>query len=377
MWNLKSGDLCIKNSDTYSDYREQLISWEEYEKNISLYGQQVGLPTDKNNFISILKSQLDLVAKNTDNSFPKNKYLRIEKGEPILSRIKNEGEPRDLKLIKSLITDNMKPVSLIDILIDTNYWLNWTDHFKNISGFDSKIQNLIERCIVTTFCYGCNLGPTQIARSFENFKRKHISRINQRYATIENLSNITKQFINTYNKFNLTKSWGTGKRAAADGTMWDTYEQNLLSEYHIRYGGFGALGYYIVSDLYIALFSHFIPCGVWEGIYILDEPIKESLDVNPDILHADTQGQSTAIFGLSHLLGIKLMPRIRNWKDLKFVKSDSNIKYKHIEELFKDTVDWELIETHLPDMFRVAISIKMGKLIHLPENQSAGTCTPA
>ena len=66
----------------------------------------------------------------------------------------------------------------------------------------------------------------------------------------------------------LPKFWGSGKRVSADGTKWDLYEQNLLSEYHIRYGGYGGIGYYHVSDTYIALFSHFIPCGVWEAVYI-------------------------------------------------------------------------------------------------------------
>ena len=55
---------------------------------------------------------------------------------------------------------------------------------------------------------------------------------------------------------------GTGESASADGTKWDLYEQNLLSEYHIRYGGYGGISYYHVSDTYIALFSNFIPCGV-------------------------------------------------------------------------------------------------------------------
>jgi hypothetical protein len=60
--------------------------------------------------------------------------------------------------------------------------------------------------------------------------------------------------------------WGSGKRAAADGITWDVYEQNLLSAYHIRYGGWGGVGYYHVSDTYIALFSSFIACGVWEAM---------------------------------------------------------------------------------------------------------------
>jgi TnpA family transposase len=114
---------------------------------------------------------------------------------------------------------------------------------------------------------------------------------------------------------------------------------------------------------------------LFNGVHILDEVIKESLDeeINPETLHADTQGQSTAIFGLSHLLGIKLMPRIRNWKDLKFVKSDESITYEHIDELFSDKVNWKLIETHLPDMLRVALSIKMGKIIPSTVLRKLGT----
>jgi TnpA family transposase len=98
---------------------------------------------------------------------------------------------------------------------------------------------------------------------------------------------------------------------------------NLLSEYHIRHGGSGGIGYYHVSDTYIPLFSHFIPCAVWEAVYILDGLLKNESDIQPDVLHADTQGQSEPVFTLAHLLGIELMPRIRNWKDLRSVPAGS------------------------------------------------------
>jgi TnpA family transposase len=140
------------------------------------------------------------------------------------------------------------------------------------------------------------------------------------------------------------------------------YEQNLLSEYHIRYGGYGGIGYYHVSDKYIALFSHFIPCGVYEAVYILDGLINNQSDIQPDILHGDTQAQSTPVFGLSYLLGINLMPRIRNIKDLVFYRADRNDHYGHIDSLFRGTIDWELIGRHLKDMLRVVISIKAGKI---------------
>lgn len=56
------------------------------------------------------------------------------------------------------------------------------------------------------------------------------------------------------------------------------------------------------------------------------------------------------------------MPRIRNWKNLKLYRPNKQTAYRHIEELFSGTIDWPLIQTHLPDMLRVALSIKAGRI---------------
>jgi TnpA family transposase len=90
--------------------------------------------------------------------------------------------------------------------------------------------------------------------------------------------------------------------------------------------------------------------------------VENESDVRPDTIHADTQGQSAAIFGLAHLLGIQLQPRIRNWKGLHFFRSRADLRYEHINLLFSKTIDWDLIETMLPEMLRVAVSIGAGKL---------------
>jgi hypothetical protein len=43
---LKSGDLCIPGSEEYGDYRNQLVSWDEYRRDIAGYAEQAGVPTD-------------------------------------------------------------------------------------------------------------------------------------------------------------------------------------------------------------------------------------------------------------------------------------------------------------------------------------------
>ena len=97
------------------------------------------------------------------------------------------------------------------------------------------------------------------------------------------------------------------------------------------------------------------------AVYILDGLLQNTSDIQPDTIHADTQGQSSPVFALAYLLGIKLMPRIRNWQNLTLCRPDKQVRYDHIDELFTDVIDWKLIETHLPDMMRVGLSIKAGK----------------
>lgn len=56
------------------------------------------------------------------------------------------------------------------------------------------------------------------------------------------------------------------------------------------------------------------------------------------------------------------MPRIRNWKHLMLYRPEKQTELRHIGPLFTDTIDWDLIETHLPDMLRIVLSIQAGRI---------------
>ena len=56
------------------------------------------------------------------------------------------------------------------------------------------------------------------------------------------------------------------------------------------------------------------------------------------------------------------MPQIRGWKHLTFYRPDPTEKYHHIDAVFSEDINWEIIETHLPDMLRIALSVKQEKI---------------
>jgi TnpA family transposase len=360
---LKATDLYVKGSASYTDFRDQLLPWEACLLMVSDYCQNSGIAQDGKAAVFQIRQQLADKANQIDKRYPKIKELVIdEKGIPILKKRSKQSEDFDPEL-ESIIKARMPKRKLIDVLVNVNHYTGWATVFGPISGSDPKIPNAVERYILTTFAYGTGMGPTQAAQHMRhNISAHMLSWANQRHVTPAMQNKALTKIINRYKLYDLPKKWGTGKCAIADGTMKKIYQENLTAEYHIRYGGTGGIAYHHVADNYIALFSTFIPCGVWEAVEIIEGLLKNESDFQPKILHADTQGQSTVVFAIAYLLGIKLMPRIRNWKDLKFHRPYKTARYKHIDSLFKDTVDWRLIETHWQDMLQIVLSIKAGKI---------------
>ena len=170
---LKSGDLYIEGSSAFDDYYRQLLSWEEVEAMIPEYSQRIGLPTDGPAFVDHVRTWLAERIEQTDQSFPANTQVNFQNGRLVIKR----AAPKVVKgaaLLKQLIAERIRPVNLLDILVDTERSLQWTKYFKPRSGYDAKLDQPVARYLATTFCYGCNIGPSQLAQSLNLFDRRQL-----------------------------------------------------------------------------------------------------------------------------------------------------------------------------------------------------------
>jgi TnpA family transposase len=361
---LQSGDICITGSESFADYRQELLPWEECKAELKNFCNGVGLPETAAGFVNV-NTRLMETATEVDKNYPQNTDLTINSsGEPALKRVAAKDIPDSAITLQTAITQRMPTRNLLDILINMEHWANFARHFGPLSGTDPKLDRAAERYLQTVFAIGCNLGPTQAARHMAGAVSAHmLSFVNRRHFTVEKLEAAQRELIELYLLLDLLRVWGDGRTVAADGTQYDFYDENLLAGYHFRYRKMGAVAYRHVANNYVAVFSHFIPPGVWEAVYVIEGLMKGSrLSVQPDTVHSDTQGQSVTVFAFTHLLGINLMPRIRNWKDLQFFRPSRKARYKHIDSLFTAQIDWHLIETHWKDLMQVALSIQNGKI---------------
>lgn len=220
--------------------------------------------------------------------------------------------------------------------------------------------------MIVTFVKGTNIGPYEAARRIPGVSGHELSYVANKHFSIVLLNEAVAGLVNAHARLDISQAWGDGTAVAADGTHMDTYLDNLLSETSVRYGKPGGIAYHYVSDTYIALFTHFIPCGVWKAVYIIEGLLKNTSEVQPTTVHADTQGQSFPVFALAHLLGFDLMPRIRNWKELTFYRPSKQSEYVHIDALFgepgKNVIDFDLIDSQFRHLMRVAVSVREGTI---------------
>lgn len=362
---LRSGDICVAGSEAFADYRKQLLPWDECQAMLPEYCKKIGLPGNADDFVAGLREWLTETADQLDKKFPSCKAdVAINAdGEPVLKRVTARDIPPSAISLQTTLLQRMPTRHLLDIMANIEHWISFTRHFGPLSGNETKLKQPAERYLMTIFAMGCNLGPTQAARHLAGDVTPHmLSFVNRRHLPLEKLEVALRELTELYLRLDLPKMWGDGKTVAADGTQYDFYDENLLAGYHFRYKKMGAVAYRHVANNYIAVFRHFIPPGVWEAIYVIEGLLKAGLSVEADTVHSDTQGQSATVFAFTYLLGIKLMPRIRNWKDLKMYRPSRATKYRHINRLFTEVADWDLIETHWKDLMQVALSIQAGKI---------------
>ncbi|GAV41726.1 Tn3 family transposase [Streptomyces acidiscabies] len=372
---LRTGDIAVVGSEEYANWSEQLLDWEIVKTKLDDYLIEVGLkepgddtPYDATVFRRQLQDMLITAAAGADAGYPDNEGLFIDPktGIPTLTPHKADGQRASARKLEQEIKARLPERSLIGILARTAFWIEWWRRFGPMSGNDPKLQDPFGRYVITTFVKGTNLGPYEAARHIPGVSGHELSYVANRHFSIALLNEAITDVVNAHAKLDIAQAWGDGTTVGADGTHMDTYLNNLLSETSVRLGKSGGIAYHHISDTYIALFTHFIPCGVWEAVYIIEGLLKNASELQPTTIHADTHGQSYPVFALAHLLGFDLMPRIRNWKDLTFYRPTKQAKYVHIDALFGEAganvIDFALIESQFKHLMRIAVSVREGSL---------------
>jgi TnpA family transposase len=98
-----------------------------------------------------------------------------------------------------------------------------------------------------------------------------------------------------------------------------------------------------------------------EGAYVLDGLLYHETDLQPQRHFVDTGGYQDTLWGICHLLGFSLEPRLRDIDDMRLFRMRRKVnQFKHIVPLFAAPINTRVIRENWDDVLHLAASVYTG-----------------
>ena len=106
--------------------------------------------------------------------------------------------------------------------------------------------------------------------------------------------------------------WGEGTTAcASDSKHFGAFDQNLMTEWHVRYGGRGVMIYWHVERGSVCIHSQLKRCSSSEVAGMIEGVLRHDTEMEIERQYVDSHGQSEVAFAFCRLLGFALLPRLK------------------------------------------------------------------
>jgi len=118
-------------------------------------------------------------------------------------------------------------------------------------------QSLQRRLLLCLYGMGTNTGLKRVSGNRHGISYKELLHVRRRYVHKAALRNAIGQVANAIFSIRNADVWGEGSTScASDSKKFGSWDQNLMTEWHIRYGGRGVMIYWHVEkEIDLHLFS--------------------------------------------------------------------------------------------------------------------------
>jgi TnpA family transposase/transposase len=149
---------------------------------------------------------------------------------------------------------------------------------------------------------------------------------------------------------------------ASDSTHFGSFDQNIFTEWHSRYGGRGVLIYWHVEKGSVVIHSQLLNCSASEVHAMVDGAIRHGTDMAVEANYVDTHGQSEIGFGITRLLGFDLLPRIKRINKVKLYRPAAGEPdlWPGLAPAMTRPIRWDRVGEQYDQMLKYATAIRVG-----------------
>ena len=340
----------------------------DFETKRQIYYQALTLPEDVETFISGLQQKMEQGLEKLDKRMPRNKGVTIggkgNKGLIRLSPFEALLDPINLRHLKGEINRLWHKTSLLDILKETDLRVDFTRKFKSMGTREILDRDTLQkRLLLCLFGMGTNTGLKRINTGIDGENYQDLIYVRRRYIHKEQLRSAIAKIVNATFEIRLPHIWGEGTTTcASDSKHFGAWEQNLITQYHLRYGGRGVMIYWHVEKNSTCIYSQLKTCSSSEVSAMINGVLKHCTSMEVKKNYVDSHGQSEVAFAFTHLLGFQLMPRLKRIKVQKLYRphAGQSDAYPNLEPVMTRPINWDLIRQQYDQMVKYATALRLG-----------------
>lgn len=364
---LRCKSVWIEGAYRYRNPDEDLPR--DFDSRRKNYYQMLDLSLDPDEFIKTLKESLAQHLQQLNEHIVNNKKVKIIEKKDGSGRIKvspsgPQAEPLNLKTLQRAITRRWSTVNLLDILKESDLRIGFTGHFHTVASrknIDRKI--LHKRLLLCLYAIGSNTGLKRVSGANADAEYSDLRYIKRRFIHVANVRAAIAEVVNEILAIRDPRIWGTATTGCAcDSTKISCWDQNLITEWHVRYHGRGVMIYWHVDTNAACIYSQLKTCSSSEVGAMIKGMLDHCTEMDMRQGYVDTHGQSTIGFAFSYLLHFDLLPRLKNINKQKLHYPTAKHKedYPNLTPILKSSINWNLIRENYDEVVKHVAALKTG-----------------
>lgn len=362
---LRCKEIWVEGADRYRNPDEDVPV--DFSDKREEYYDALLLPSQADEFVQLIKKQLEEALKTFNDTLPTNPAVEIlSKGGGWIrvSPLSKQREPANLRYLKNHIKQNWWMTSLLDIIKEADFRIGFTDSFESLTGQERLPRTeLQKRLLLCLFGLGSNTGLSSASMGNHGISYANLQYVRRRFVSKDALRHAIGRVIDATLAVKQPHIWGeTTTWCASDSKQFGAWNQNLRAQWHKRYRQAGVMVYWHITKQSLCIYSQLKAPSSSEVASMIEGVLRHCTAVQVDRNYVDTHGQSAVAFAFCNLLGFQLMPRFKNLHEQKLALPDKEAakSYPHLQLILQKAIDWDLIARQYDEMVKYATALRLG-----------------
>ena len=357
--HVRSGDISIVGSRQHKDFDEYLLPKTEWNR-IPQSDTKLAVSTSVNEYleerIESLSQRLQWVSENADVLAGVN----LENGKFHVERLEKD-VPDEAREFSLSLYELLPRVKLTDVLMEVAQWTGFHEEFVHASTNRSPNDEETTVLLATLMAMGTNVGLTKMAEATPGISYRQMANVAQWRLYEDAMNKAQAVLVNFHHRLALPSFWGDGTTSSSDGMRVQIGVAALHADANPHYGtGKGATIYRFVSDQFSSFYTKVINTNSRDAVHVIDGLLHHETDLAIEEHYTDTAGYTDQVFGLTHLLGFRFAPRLRDLSDSKLYTFGKPTEFPKLEKLLRGQINTKVIRENYDDVLRLAHSIREG-----------------